>query len=290
MAAPTGLNAPLSITFLGAAALFITDGQTRLLADGFFSRPPLLQVAFGRIQPDVPAIRRGLERAGIDRLDAVLVSHAHYDHALDAPEVARRCGALLAGSESSANLARGWGLPERQIRAVLPGERLVFGAFRVTFLPAAHARPNLAAGEIRRPLASPARASAYRDGGCFTLLFEHPAGAFLVQSSAAFLPGALAGVRADASLISLAALGRRPEAYRRAYFEELAGRVGARVVCPIHHDDFLRPPGEEPALMPRWMDDTPAALRSLEAWAALRGVEVRRLPPWKPVPLLPTQA
>ena len=53
---------------------------------------------------------------------AVIPLHAHYDHAMDAPEVARRTGALLLGSESSANVARGWGLPERQIQVAKLGQ------------------------------------------------------------------------------------------------------------------------------------------------------------------------
>jgi hypothetical protein len=37
---------------------------------------------------------------------------------MDAPEVAKRTGAMLLGSESTANIGRGWGLPEEQIRVV----------------------------------------------------------------------------------------------------------------------------------------------------------------------------
>ena len=42
----------LSVTFLGVATLLITDGQTSLMTDGFFSRPPLAKVLLGRIGPD----------------------------------------------------------------------------------------------------------------------------------------------------------------------------------------------------------------------------------------------
>ena len=42
----------VSVTFLGAATLLISDGQTHLLTDGFFTRPPALRVAFGRLRSD----------------------------------------------------------------------------------------------------------------------------------------------------------------------------------------------------------------------------------------------
>jgi len=277
----------VAVTFLGAATLLISDGITHLLTDGFFTRPPALRVAFGRLRSDPAAVRAGLARAGICRLDAVLVSHSHYDHALDAPQVARAAGAQVVGSASTANIARGAGLPEAHITVAVPAQPLAFGAFRVTFLPSAHSRPNLATGQIDHPLRQPARASVFKEGGCFSILVEHPAGTLLVHASAAYLPGALSAARADAALLSLGSLGRRSPAFRNAYFDATAGLTGARVVYPIHHDDFTRPLGERLRHMPWWMDDIPAALHALRAWAAARGVRVTELQPWQPVFLLP---
>lgn len=273
------------VTFLGVTSLLIEDGQTCLLTDGFFSRPSLAHVALGRLAPQPERIARGLARAGIQRLDALLVGHSHYDHALDAPEVARRTGALLVGSASTANLARGWSLPDSRWLVAQPGEVLRFGAFRVRLLPSAHVQPNAAAGEIARPLALPARGWELKDGGCFTIHVEHPGGSLLVQTSAGFIPGALDEVRADAAFLALGMLGSHSESYRRAYFDALAGVTGARVVYPLHHDDFFRPLEEPLRRMPPWLDNVDRALRSLQNWAAEHGVAYRELPPWRATPL-----
>ena len=276
----------LRVGFLGVTSVLVDDGDTRLLTDGFFTRPALHRVLLGRLAPDGARIEQGLARAGITDLRAVLVGHSHYDHALDAPEVARRTGAVVVGSSSTANLARGYGLPGEQIRVVEPGEPLVFDAFRVRFFPSRHASPNAAAGEISAPLTFPARARAFRDGGCFSLLIEHARGkSLLIQESAGFVKGALAGARAEIALISMAMLGRQPESYRRAYFSETAGAVGAKVICPLHYDDFFRPLENPPRRIPRWMDDLRPALDSLERWAGERGVRVSWLPAWQMVPL-----
>ncbi|MFC6341611.1 hypothetical protein ACFP8W_06455, partial [Nocardioides hankookensis] len=46
-------DGPLGVTFLGVASLLLDDGETRLMTDGFFSRPGLAKVALGKVAPDV---------------------------------------------------------------------------------------------------------------------------------------------------------------------------------------------------------------------------------------------
>ncbi len=92
-------NAPLRVTFLGVSTLLFDDGSTAILLDGFFTRPNSRQLFLEKISPDKTIIKNSLQRAGIDKLAAVIVNHSHYDHAMDAPEVAAQTGAVLVGSE-----------------------------------------------------------------------------------------------------------------------------------------------------------------------------------------------
>ena len=48
---PDAQGPHVSVTFLGVATLLVSDGETALLTDGFFSRPPKTSVFFGRIAP-----------------------------------------------------------------------------------------------------------------------------------------------------------------------------------------------------------------------------------------------
>ena len=151
--------------FFGVSTLAFEDGETTILVDGFFSRPGPLSSLFGRIAPDRERVAGALERAGIERAAAVIVVHSHYDHVMDAPLVAELTGAELVGSESTANVARGWPLPEERIRIVEAGSVLRFGRFAVTLLPTLHFPHGMALGEIGAPLTPPARASDYKEGG-----------------------------------------------------------------------------------------------------------------------------
>ena len=111
--APGPSEAPgVSVTWLGTAGVLVSDGRTDILIDPFVSRYGLLRVGLGLpLHPRQDLIDAWLERLGCRNVEAVLVSHSHYDHSLDAPYFARATGALLAGSESTLNVGRGAGLP-----------------------------------------------------------------------------------------------------------------------------------------------------------------------------------
>jgi L-ascorbate metabolism protein UlaG (beta-lactamase superfamily) len=139
-AAPAGQPAPGAVTvrYSGTATLLFSDGETNWMTDGWFTRPGPLRTLFGRIAPDEQAIARGLADNEVSELAAVLPLHSHYDHAMDAPQVAKSTGALLLGSEATANIGRGWGLPEQQIRVLRDGDQVQLGAFRITAIASRH--------------------------------------------------------------------------------------------------------------------------------------------------------
>jgi L-ascorbate metabolism protein UlaG (beta-lactamase superfamily) len=244
---PAPPHGALTATWFGTTAVLLDDGETALLIDPFFTRPPLWKVALNLpLRPDEAAIRDGLK--GVDHLAAVLVSHSHYDHALDAGATARLFPqAELLGSESTANIGRGAGLPESRLRVVRPGEVYAYGRFRVRFIASHHAgasggRPT---GDIAQVLHTPAGALAYKQGGTYSIVIEHPQGTVLHHGSAGFVPGALSGVRADTVFLGVALLDEL-----EPYLRETVDRVQARRVVPVHWDQFGRPLREPLHAMP----------------------------------------
>ncbi|WP_115278702.1 MBL fold metallo-hydrolase [Mycolicibacterium tokaiense] len=281
-------RAPLSVTWLGVSTLLVDDGTSAILTDGFFSRPSLARVGLGRIAPSTPRIEGCLTRAGIRRLDAVLPVHTHFDHALDSAAVAQRTGAELVGGESTANIGRGYGLPEDRIRIVSSGVAVELGSFAVTPIASQHCPPDRFPGVITAPLRAPARASAYRCGEAWSLVVTHqPTGRrLLIQGSAGFAPGALTGQRAEVAYLGVGQLGVLPENYLRDYWEHTVRAVGARTVIGIHWDDFFRPLSKPLRALPFAADDLDRSIRVLRALADTDGVSLhlptvwRREDPW----------
>jgi L-ascorbate metabolism protein UlaG (beta-lactamase superfamily) len=288
LASPDGHTggAQVRVTFLGVATLLIDDGETKLMTDGFFTRPAKAATFLGKIAPNRELIAATLRRAGVDKLAAVITVHSHYDHAMDTPEVARLTGAVVIGSPSTANIARGWQLPEAQIRVVEPNLPMHFGAFTVTLVPSRHFPHGMAMGEIEGPLVPPVRATDYREGGSYSVFIEHPLGSLLIQGSAGWVDGALTGRHADVVLLGIGALGSKDASYRETYYREVVDAVGPQCVIPIHWDDFTLPLDQPLQAMPNLLDDVEASMRFLIDQTTRRHVGFGLLPVWKAVPLL----
>jgi L-ascorbate metabolism protein UlaG (beta-lactamase superfamily) len=210
------------------------------MTDGFFTRPAAAVVNRGTISSYGERIANALKRAGVKSLAAVIPVHSHFDHAMDSAVVANLTGAMLMGSESTANIGRGAGLAEAKIRVVANGETAKFGRFNVTFIHSAHLPIGFAPGAITSPLRQPVKASDYQQGEAYTLLVEHDGKTILVQGSAGFVPGELQGHKADVAYLGIGGLGGRDDAYKEGYWREMVVVPGVRRVIPIHWDNFYK--------------------------------------------------
>jgi L-ascorbate metabolism protein UlaG (beta-lactamase superfamily) len=239
----------VTVRFSGTSTLLFSDGETSWMVDGWFSRPGAFALLFGRVAPDEEAISRGLAANGVTSLAAVFPMHSHYDHAMDAPEVARRTGAVLIGSESTANIGRGWGLPASQIQVVADRAPFQLGRFVITPIVSRHFEfPDPAMREraladplITEPLVPPVPAFDYKLGVPYVLHVSHPRGSWLIVGSAGYLDGALAGFSADTVFLGVGGLGSQTPAYREHFWRETVGRVSPSRVIPIHYDSLTAP-------------------------------------------------
>lgn len=286
--APAAEPGSPSVTWLGVATLLVDDGSSALLTDGYFSRPGLARVAAGTVAPSPARVDGCLARAKVSRVEAVIPVHTHIDHALDSALVADRTGARLVGGRSAANVGRGYGLPEDRIVIAASGEPIMLGAYEVTLVESHHCPPDRFPGTIDEPVTPPVRASAYRCGESWSTLVHHrPSGRrLLIQGSAGFVDGALAGRRADAAYLSVGQLGLQPRSYLIDYWTETVRAVGARRVILIHWDDFFRPLSKPLRALPYAGDDLDVSIRVLDELAAADGVALhlptvwRRENPW----------
>jgi L-ascorbate metabolism protein UlaG (beta-lactamase superfamily) len=239
----------VTVRFTGTSTLLFSDGETQWMVDGWFSRPGPLRLLFGEIGPDLAAIDEGLAANEVTTLAAVFPVHSHFDHAMDAPEVARRTGAMLLGSEATANIGRGWGLPESQIQVVEDRVPLKIGQFVITPIESRHFQfPDpevrqraLANTEIPEPLVPPASVFDYRLGKAYVLHVVHPRGSFVIVGSAGYKEGDLAGLSADVLFLGVGGLGSQTPEYVETYWQETVATIKPSRLVPIHYDGLTAP-------------------------------------------------
>lgn len=214
--------------WLGVAGVELYADEAVLLIDPFVSRFPLRRAFSRRVRPDGALIAQHLPRA-----DGVLVTHAHWDHLLDAPEIARQTGATVYGSANTCRLLALTGVPPEQCRQIAAGERFIVGPFTVTVWPARHVpllrRPVLQGPLRDRHRRRPLRPWDYRMDLCFSFLVE-AAGTRWLDWAGVSTDGA---PPADVLFVTLFGPPAR-------YWPLLAA-VRPRWVIPVHWDNFFRP-------------------------------------------------
>lgn len=247
---PAPAENTLHATWLGVTTVLFDDGETQILIDGFFSRPSLADIALRRpVDNDAVTINYAMHEFGMRRLAAIIPTHSHFDHAMDVGALAKRSSASVLGSESTANLARGAGVPDDQIVIASGGEVYEFGEFKVRLLPSRHGPIGWRGavplqGTIDEPLALPSPITAMRLGAAYSIVIEHPQGTTLVQGSSGFIEGALDDIPVDLALLCSYGLTSLGKEYAESYWQAMVTTTGAKAVVPMHFDDFTRPFGE----------------------------------------------
>nr|WP_271981258.1 MBL fold metallo-hydrolase [Granulosicoccus sp.] len=281
----------VTVAFLGVTTLLFTDGETTLMTDGFFSRPKMSAIILDKkIEPNKKRIADSLLEWNIENLDALLVGHSHFDHAMDVAEVAIQTEALVLGSESTRKIALGGNLPPEQVYVVKAGRPMSFGKFTVTFYKSKHfplkiRRSKLLGTAIDKPLIPPARVSDYAEGQTYSILIEHPQGNAIVQPSAGYLVGALDNIRADVVFLGIATPFRSDTDYIDSYWNNVVKATGAKRVLPIHWDNPAHPLSTQLRTTPLIFDNVLATLLQLVKNGKAEGRRVELLPVGQPVAL-----
>lgn len=237
------LPAGMELRWLGVAGFALTHEDTTLLIDPYVSRISLADTLRRRVVlPQLDVIERWVPRA-----DAVLLGHTHFDHAVDAPAIARRDGATVHGGRSAVHLMRLHGLQDRAVE-VDPHHPYGIGPFTVTFVPSQHSRlflgravPN--GGEITCEHVGALNAQAYGCGQVWGIhiAVDTPSGPFTLyhQGSADLLEDQITHRGVDLFLCGVA--GRQ---FTEDYTARMMRLLQPDRVVVAHHDDFFIPLGE----------------------------------------------
>src|SRR6478609_1925572 len=235
-AAQLPLPKGLELTWLGTAGFRLTYQGTTVLIDPYVTRLPLRDFLRRKIvPPSDSAITRW-----VDKADAVLVGHTHFDHALDVPAIAATSGSPVYGSTSLRNLM---GLHGRANQAVVvePHRDYEVGPFRFHFVPSVHSKLQLGlgvpySGELTCEHLDELTPQAYKCGQVWGICIEVAGMRFYHQGSADLLEDEIRDRGVDVFLCGIS--GRR---FTPRYVERIVGALAPQMIVPTHYDDFFRP-------------------------------------------------
>jgi L-ascorbate metabolism protein UlaG (beta-lactamase superfamily) len=252
------------VTYFGTNGYQFELKGHALLVDPYFSRVDLLSVALGsRIQPNASRISDGLRdlastdlwssafrRHGIRRgrrvnaeletspnIDAILVTHGHFDHLLDVPAVMAKTRSRLIASASSVEFIRR--LQDASASpgdAVKPGDVRRIGPWKIRVLSATHDRlfGKVPFDRPRSQAGPPQRAADWICGEPLAFLIEANGQRIYIDS------GGTSTQLPPNEHVDIAILGMAlPDS--RARLAAALVHLQPRYVLPSHQDDFFRP-------------------------------------------------
>ncbi len=245
----------LSLQWLGVAGWELRFGDSRLLFDPYLSRMPF-QSSDGSLDPSLPlrwdqkAVTAVAERNLSGPPALILVSHGHFDHLADVPQLlahpdwaGHRIRTLC--DETSHHLLAAMGAPDHRLADVIRvrgGEHLRFPGFTVEVLRSLHSQFSdhsyFAPGTHVGPPRTPRRLGDLIEGQTLAYQVSFDDGPSVYLSGTSNLAEReLTGLRPDIAII-----GMTSHSAVHRYLERLQSALGdPALLLPSHHDDMVSP-------------------------------------------------
>jgi len=253
--APAPANA-IRVTYLGVNGFQFETGKHTLLVDPYFTRIGFWPAALNqRIESNPKRVSEGLKHV-CPHVEAILVTHAHFDHLLDVPDIAKQTGARIFSGPTAIQLVESVGISPSQCETVQPGSTRAISPWTIRVLNAQHDRlfgkvpfercPRGEPSQGEMPLKRPVKVSDWCVGEPLAFVIEAAGKRIYIDSGG--VPGTppsveLGHVRHGEFVrwrIDLAILGvALPDS--RVRFAEVVRQLEPRYIFPSHEDDMFAP-------------------------------------------------
>ena len=195
---------------------------------------------------------------------------------MDAPYVARKCGAMIYGSSSAKNVALGGGIPEEKTVVFQDGSEYSIGEYKIRIIKLLHSKPTILNNDlgvpIEKPLVQPVSPRDYKEGGSYDFFVEHEDQKILIRPSFNYIEGQLDGIQADVLFLGVAGLAKADEDTERTFFAETVEKTKARLVIPVHWDNFFASLEKPVEGMPRLIEKTDVVFYKLAKYCEAHDV------------------
>jgi L-ascorbate metabolism protein UlaG (beta-lactamase superfamily) len=272
----------VELRWLGVAGWeIVIGGRRRILFDPYLSRMPCLRDgaldARLPLRPDRAAVERVAARYLAGPPELILVSHGHFDHVADVPQLLTRPawrGARVRTvcDETVRYLLAAMGTPAACVEDVIEvkgGEYLQFDGYTVEVFRSLHSRQpdhgTFAPGRRAAPPRRPAVLGDLVEGDTLAYQVSVDGGpSILLMGASNFVERELTGIRPDVAAVPMSS----HSAIHR-YVDRLLDATGhPPLLLPCHHDDMRTPLTGAPHLLAASVQATAAGQLSAAAPAS----------------------
>lgn len=234
-------NAEIKIRWLSVASVIIEDGDSSILVDPDWTRPNLFHVfGFSKLVSNEALVKAELEKLKIKKVSGIFTSHSHFDHAIDAPIVARLTDAVNYVDQSSLRISNAYKDPRIKTMLIKAGSGIQLGKFKITPMRREHSAIGLIHMHF---LPGPVPENfdfgfwQYKTGDTWFYLIEHPEKTILLdQGSASHLDLMTTKPSKVDVLIQGVANRENDQAIVNGYLKEFRPSV----FIPLHFDNFFK--------------------------------------------------
>jgi L-ascorbate metabolism protein UlaG (beta-lactamase superfamily) len=246
---PTPSRRFAAFRWLGTSGWHVRTPTTTLLVDPYLSRfdTGLAAGRFSvttplRVDPDAIDAALGAPGGEDGDVDAVLVTHTHWDHFGDVPHIATTRGAMVYTTLTGYHLAQAMGVAISQLAPVKGGEEMHVGDLVVRVVRSLHSRSAsgglLLPGVVTAPPEAPRTVADLPEGDTLAFLLRSPHGrSALLMGASDYDDQALQGLRPDVVALPVPSTDVTADYVGRL----MSALDEPRVVIPVHWDDFESP-------------------------------------------------
>lgn len=178
--------AAIEMRWLGVASFLIEDGESKIMFDPAWTRPGAFHwLGMASFKSDEQLVDKVLKKLGVEKLSAVLVTHSHYDHIVDAPLVAKKTGATFYVDKNFERIAKAHNFKGLALKPLEVNKTFQVGKFKITAYQRDHApligSIDFVPGDV--PEKFDFNFWDYKAGGTWIYLLEHPEGVILFHNT-----------------------------------------------------------------------------------------------------------
>jgi len=215
---------------------YLTRFDTGLAAGRFSVRTPL------QVDPEAVDAAIGAAEDEEHDVDAVLVTHTHWDHFSDVPHIASTRSAMVYTTLTGYHLAQSMGVAMSQLATVKGAEEMHVGDLVVRVVRSLHSRSAsgglLLPGIRTAPPDAPRTVADLPEGDTLAFLLRSPHGrSALLMGASDYDDQALQGLRPDVVALPVPSTDVTADYVGRL----MSALEQPSVVVPVHWDDFESP-------------------------------------------------